>query len=314
MIGRGFRGEGDETAPSGASSSASTDTSSAPGETSPAPTADDEAALASVAVAGDLGATPTVAFDGPLSFGATVARVDTPGTGDPVTADDLVEVNYAVFDGESGELSGLDVGHRPFGDHPARRPVRRLQGAHRHAHREPVGTRVVLGLPGGTDANTGETSPSNVMVLETTRVVPVRAAGTPVTPADGLPVVTLADNGEPSIEVPADATKPTDLVVQPLIEGDGKKVAAEDILTVQYSGWLWDGTSFDSSWSRPTPFQTQIGNGSVIDGWDQGLIGQKVGSQVLLVVPPELGYQDKEQGSIPPNSTLIFVVDILSAN
>ncbi len=102
-------------------------------------------------------------------------------------------------------------------------------------------------------------------------------------------------------------------MAQTLIKGDGPAVAANDVITVQYSGWLWDGTAFDSSWTNGTPFQTQIGTKSVIEGWDKGLIGQTVGSQVLLVIPPSLGYGDQESGTIPANSTLIFVVDILAA-
>ncbi len=84
-------------------------------------------------------------------------------------------------------------------------------------------------------------------------------------------------------------------------------------VTFHYSGWLWDGTPFDSSWEKGAAFTTSLGTGQVIQGWDQGLVGQPVGSQVLLVIPPALGYGDAEQGSIPANSTLVFVVDILSA-
>ena len=83
---------------------------------------------------------------------------------------------------------------------------------------------------------------------------------------------------------------------------------------MQYSGWLFDGTPFDSSWVNGAPFTTQIGTGSVIQGWDQGIIGQTVGSQVLLVIPPDLAYGDTERGTIPASSTLIFVVDILDAS
>ena len=136
---------------------------------------------------------------------------------------------------------------------------------------------------------------------------------TPVTPPAGLPVVTLADDGAPSITVPADATKPTTLVAQTLIKGAGPAVQSGQTITAQYSGWLWDGTAFDSSWTNGSPFQTKIGVGAVIPGWDQALVGQTVGSQVLLVVPPDLGYQDKDNGPIPANSTLIFVIDILDA-
>jgi peptidylprolyl isomerase len=103
-------------------------------------------------------------------------------------------------------------------------------------------------------------------------------------------------------------------VVQPLIEGDGPAVESGQTITVQYSGWLWDGTPFDSSWERGTPAAFGIGVQQVITGWDEGLVGQKVGSQVLLVVPPDKAYGDTPKETIPAGSTLVFVVDVLAAS
>ena len=83
-------------------------------------------------------------------------------------------------------------------------------------------------------------------------------------------------------------------------------------MTAHYTGMLLDGTVFDSSWDRgsPSTFSLQ----GVIPGWTQGLAGQTVGSQVLLVIPAELGYGEQGSGgTIPPNSPLVFVVDILAA-
>ncbi len=122
------------------------------------------------------------------------------------------------------------------------------------------------------------------------------------------------DTGSVVNTATATGTAPTSLVVQPLIQGTGAKVASGQTVVVNYSVWLWDGTKFDSSWDRGATFPVQnIGQAQVIDGWNQGLVGQTVGSQVLLVVPPSLGYGATAQGSIPANSTLVFVVDILAA-
>jgi len=298
---------GGSAAPStSASTPSSTDTATATAS------AADLATLDAIQVSGDPGATPTVTFDTPLSVGATVAKVDTKGTGEPIPAGAMVKVNYALFSGDDGSmvgstwddktpevipLTGLDPVFEPL--------VNALVGA-------PLGSRIVVALPGTAATSTAEASPSSVMVLEAFENVPLRAEGTAVTPPAGLPVVTLAADGTPSISVPAGTTEPTDLVTQTLIKGAGAEVKSGDTITVEYSGWLWDGTEFDSSWGK-NPFQTQIGSGSVIQGWDQGLVGQTVGSQVLLVIPPSLGYGDTEQGTIPANSTLIFVVDILAA-
>ena len=110
-----------------------------------------------------------------------------------------------------------------------------------------------------------------------------------------------------------DAAPPTELVVQPLQRGDGPQVAVGQVITVQYVGVSWsDGTVFDSSWaSGELPDSFPIGVQSVIAGWDSGLVEQPVGSQVLLVVPPQMAYGGTEDELAA--ETLVFVVDILSA-
>ncbi|CAL9390150.1 FKBP-type peptidyl-prolyl cis-trans isomerase [Streptomyces sp. enrichment culture] len=129
----------------------------------------------------------------------------------------------------------------------------------------------------------------------------------------GLPKVgTNTDGKAPSIEVP-DSDAPKKLVANYVIEGDGEKVGAEDSVLVQYKGVLWDGgKEFDSTYGRGqlTSFSLQ----QVVKGWAQGLTGKKVGSRVLIVIPPELGYGDNPpQGSeIKKDSTLVFSVDVLA--
>ncbi|MDT0404795.1 FKBP-type peptidyl-prolyl cis-trans isomerase [Streptomyces edwardsiae] len=140
------------------------------------------------------------------------------------------------------------------------------------------------------------------------------AKGTDVAQDDtALPKVgTNTDGKAPSIEVP-DADAPKKLVSSYVIEGDGEKVAADSSVLVQYKGVLWDGgKEFDSTYARGqlTSFSLQ----QVVKGWAQGLTGKKVGSRVLIVIPPELGYGDNPpQGSgIKKDSTLVFSVDILA--
>ncbi|MFH1472899.1 MAG: FKBP-type peptidyl-prolyl cis-trans isomerase [bacterium] len=93
--------------------------------------------------------------------------------------------------------------------------------------------------------------------------------------------------------------------------GDGLDVRAGDTLTVHYVGTLVDGKVFDSSVDRGTPFVFTVGQGSVIRGWDEGLIGMKEGGQRRLVIAPDFGYGAQGVGPIPPNSTLIFEVELL---
>ncbi len=108
------------------------------------------------------------------------------------------------------------------------------------------------------------------------------------------------------------ATAPTALVKKDIVVGDGAEAKEGDTVKVQYVGALYDdGTEFDASWDRDEPFEFQLGGGQVIQGWDQGVAGMKVGGRRVLVIPPELGYG--AQGSpptIPANATLVFVVDL----
>ena len=97
-----------------------------------------------------------------------------------------------------------------------------------------------------------------------------------------------------------------------LIKGTGTKVAKGDTTIMDYLGSVYGSKEvFDESYSKD-PFTTPIGKGSVIKGWDQGLVGVPVGSRVLLVIPPDLAYRDEKKEGIPANSTLTFVVDVLA--
>ena len=127
-----------------------------------------------------------------------------------------------------------------------------------------------------------------------------------------LPTITRAANGAPSVDFTG-ATMPEGLVVEVLEAGEGAAVVEGQSITVHYAGWLWDGAKFDASWDRGEPISFGIARGSLIDGWVDGIVGQPVGSQLLLVVPPEKGYGNRPVGPIPAGSTLVFAVDVLDA-
>ena len=111
------------------------------------------------------------------------------------------------------------------------------------------------------------------------------------------------------------ATPPTALVKKDIVVGDGAEAKQGDTVSVQYVGTIFDsGDEFDASWQGTEPgtaFEFQLGGGQVIQGWDQGVEGMKVGGRRVLVIPPDLGYGPQgNPPTIPANSTLVFVVDL----
>ncbi len=99
--------------------------------------------------------------------------------------------------------------------------------------------------------------------------------------------------------------------IKDIVKGEGQQVLGGDHIVIHYVGTLEDGSKFDSSYDRGQPFKTRIGVGQVIDGWDMGVIGMKVGGKRELVIPAQLAYGDRQVGLIPANSTLIFEVELL---
>ena len=104
-----------------------------------------------------------------------------------------------------------------------------------------------------------------------------------------------------------------ELVIEDLVVGEGAEVKQYDIVNVNYTGKLTNGNVFDSSLNPGrSPFRFTVGAGQVIKGWDDGLIGMKVGGKRKLTIPPSMGYGNRNMGAIPANSTLIFEIDLLS--
>ena len=107
-------------------------------------------------------------------------------------------------------------------------------------------------------------------------------------------------------------TTASGLVIEELISGEGAEACAGQMVSVHYTGWLTDGTKFDSSKDRNEPFEFALGARHVIAGWDEGVQGMKIGGTRKLTIPPALGYGTRGAGGvIPPNATLVFEVELL---
>lgn len=270
-----------------------------------------------VNITGDSGAEPTVEFTAPLTAEATQRTVVEEGAGAAVTLGDSVQVSYSVYNATSGEQ--LDAyGYDENG--PAAITVSTettIPGVVNALNCSTEGSRVVAVIPpadawGDTGQSELGVAPTDslIFVLDVGTVSPTRANGVDQPVEEGYPTVALADNGAPTVTIP-DTEPPTDLKVAVLKKGDGAVVAEGNDVTVQYQGVLWaTGEVFDQSWGRGISTFNTTG---VIQGFGQGMVGQTVGSQVLIVIPPALGYGDAGTQGISGTDTLVFVVDILGA-
>ncbi|MCL1898691.1 MAG: FKBP-type peptidyl-prolyl cis-trans isomerase [Micrococcales bacterium] len=258
---------------------------------------------------------PMLAFDPPLGVSGPVAKLISDGSGQLIQEGDMVTFDYTMFAGDTGEVTFTTYDNgQPQTIQVLRSGMSQsfadtLIGSH-------VGAHIIF-----AQRDSSGTAPTDLVltqfmavVVTAAKTVPDRAQGTPVTPIAGLPTVTLAENGEPDVTLPA-GPPPGRLVSQLLIQGEGKPVQAGQTILVQYKAWIWDGAElFNTSWEGAPAAPWQMSNLATLSGLVQGLLGQPVGSQVLLIIPPELGFGDVEANGVPAGSTLVYVVDVLDAS
>jgi peptidylprolyl isomerase len=148
---------------------------------------------------------------------------------------------------------------------------------------------------------------------EPAAAAPATATSTTTTPAKSGSLDISKDlSSKPKIPKPS-GDPPTKLVVKDIVAGKGRAAKAGDNVVVNYVGVLFStGEQFDASWDSGKPFAFVLGQGGVIPGWDQGVAGMKIGGRRLLIIPPDLAYGAQGQGSIGPNETLVFVIDLLN--
>jgi len=283
----------------------------------PTPEADAGQSSDAVVVKGDFGKNPRVDFPFPLAPEETQCTEIIAGEGDVLEEGQQALVGLAVYNGATGEelqVTGFEEDPVPIAVSDSTLP-----GLRKGLTCAREGSRVAVVVPAddgfGPDGNASlgiEPGDSLVFVLDVQRAFPSRADGAVRLSRDGFPAVVLAPDGRPGITVPK-SDPFEDVEVEVLKEGSGPVVEDGDTVVVHYTGVTWaDGEVFDSSWENGAPAMFVVGEGGqVVEGFSEAIVGQKVGSQVGVVVPPSAGYGDQGNEKIPANSTLFFVIDIL---
>lgn len=277
-----------------------------------------------VEATGALGSQPEVDFPTPLQSEGTQQSVIDAGNGDPIAAGQIVDFQVSLFNGEDGEL----ITASSYSDDEA--PLRRTAGSEIDLLAETlqcaqVDSRIavtgtiedVFGA-GALDPALGlADDDAIVMVIDVEAAYLGRATGIPQLGASGIPAVVTAPNGQPGVTIP-DEEPPAELRSHTLVLGQGAAIEEGDRAVLHYTGLLWSTkTVFDSSWDRGAPATFTITSfendpNGIVTGLAEGLIGRTVGSQVIVVIPPEFGYPaGQAPATIPDGSTMVFVVDIL---
>lgn len=269
-----------------------------------------------VKATGAFDAEPTIDFPTPITSKTTQKSTIIKGKGAPVQAGQPILFEATLLNGADGKVIDK-TGYTKDAKNLLTLGQSDLSALSHGLECSQVGSRVAIatsvkdgGKTGGTGAD-GKAG-SVVFVADITKAFLAKANGAPQSAQPGMPTVVLAPNGRPGITVPQEAA-PKKLRVSLLQAGSGKKIVSGDNVVMKYTGVVWDQESsvFDSTWTKNQAVLIKVAKGSVVPGFEKGLVGQKVGSQVLLVIPPKEAYGAAGSGAVPANATIIFVVDIL---
>lgn len=274
-----------------------------------------------IEASGEFGTQPEISFPFPVTGEGIQTKVIIEGNRGPIVGSQRVAMHFVGLNSSTGEeFQASEFGTEdfifqdliPITEEDNQRPdfCKALTGVQ-------VGSRIAV-LMDPMSVHNGNGVPSLglsetdgvVFIFDIIQAYLPKANGAARNAEAGMPTVILAPNGRPGIQVPSTDT-PTEFRRTVLIEGNGSAIEIGDSVTVHYTGWTWDGEQFDSSWDRQAPAVFDVSTDGLIEGFVQALEGVKVGSQVIAVIPPDLGYGDVDQGSIPAGSTLIFVIDVL---
>lgn len=253
-----------------------------------------------VVVTGEAGEAPTVTYRTPLRVAESLHEVVWPGSGPELEDGRPVLLDFWLEDASDATLVKESYSSSPTPRMLTEEDLGKDLYATLSGQR--VGARLLQMSPA---SSASASSYPTVTVLD---VLPTRAGGEAVAPREGMPVVTLDADGAPSI-APTGTEPPGELVVQPLIRGTGDQVAEGDVITVQFTGFVWEtGEPFDSTWTGKGPQTFSLAD---VPAWSEALVEQSVGGQVMVVVPPTypLGATQSEELA---GQTIVFVIDLLA--
>ncbi len=270
--------------------------------------------LDGISVTGDFGKPPTVNIPAPWAIDKTQSKTIVQGTGGTVTASSMIEVNYWGANGYTGKVFDESFS--------ANKPISYavsgfITGFQTGVIGQKVGSRVLIGITGpdgydssGGNANIGiQVGDCLVFVVDILSVSATGPSGATVTPPPDLPTVS-GDLKAPVVTIDTKATPPSTLTVQPLIKGTGKAVTAASTIRVDYAEYAWSTGKLVKQTYGYAPLDGALS--STIPGWQTGLVGQTVGSRVLLIVPPAQAYPSGDPRiNIKPGETMVYVIDIL---
>ena len=271
---------------------------------------------------GDFGSEPTVEFPTPLYSDEIQVTELEPGEGEPLYPGQVVDFHLTAYFGESGELFTTTFG----GESPIRRPITEsadklglmLQCATVGSRLAAVSTVGDI-LPEDTITQNGlDADVDVVVVFDVIDGYLGKANGNDQLPQAGFPAISLAPNGQPGI-TPLNEEPPTELKIDVLKAGDGPVVEEGDSVVLHYTGLVWGAdNTFESTWESGTPTTIPFGESDQaageagLEGFTEAVLGERVGSQVIVIIPPEFGYREGTgPAGVSDDSTLFFVIDIL---
>ncbi len=270
-----------------------------------------------ITVTGDFGKSATVTFTAPWAIDKTQARVISEGTGAEIADTSMIEIQYHGVNGRTGKVFDESF---TSGKPLAFSLAQVIPGFKTGLVGKKVGSRVLLAITGadgydsmGGSAQAGiEVGDTLIFVVDILTVSLTEPSGAAQAIPAGLPTVS-DDLKKPVVTIPTASTPPTNLVVQPIIVGTGRKLAATDGIRVDYAEYAWSTGKVVKQTYGYKPLDGLLSQ--TIPGWQEALVGQPVGSRVLLIVPPAKAYPSgNPRSDVKAGETMVYVVDILFAS